>query len=121
MIGRSSRAGRLVLSYGQPSYCKLFGRSRSHFAVHHGGRARRRVDLSGEEKLVETPHTGPCPDSVVLAELTRAFAGQLPRRAVADEVERAARELRGQVPNGCLAELLHRLAAHRLGRLSATR
>ena len=78
-------------------------------------------DLSGEEEPVETLQTGPCPDAVVLAELVRSFAGQLPRRVVADEVDRAARELRGQVPPGSLAELMHRLAAHRLGRLAATR
>ena len=76
---------------------------------------------SGEEELVEIPDTGPRPDSGVLAELSRAFAGQLPRGVVADEVGRAPRELRGQVPSGSLPELLHQLAAHRLGRLAARR
>lgn len=61
------------------------------------------------------------PDSAVVAELTLAFAGRLPHRVIADEVGRAARELHGQVPTGSLAELLHRLAVHRLDRLAATR
>ena len=44
-----------------------------------------------------------------------------PPPRVADEVGRATRELRGQVPAGALAKLLHRLAAHRLDRLAAAR
>jgi hypothetical protein len=74
-----------------------------------------------KEEQVDSPHTGQEPDSAVVAELTRAFAGRLPDRVVADEVGRAACELRGQVPSGALAELLHRLAAHRLDRLAAAR
>ena len=59
-------------------------------------------------------------DAVLVDELVAAFAGRVSRRVVADEVERAARELYGQVPTGARPELLHRLVAHRLAWLTAS-
>lgn len=52
--------------------------------------------------------------SEVTRRLTEEFAGLVPDDIVRLEVAIAARELRGQVPSGSLAEMLHRLAEHRL-------
>ena len=57
----------------------------------------------------------------IVADLLAVFDGLLPRRVVLDEIGRAERELRGQIPAGARAEMLHRLAAHRLGRRVAAR
>ncbi|WP_300017427.1 hypothetical protein [Pseudonocardia sp.] len=46
--------------------------------------------------------------------LTEEFAGLVPPDVVGSEVAAAARELRGQVPEGSLDEMLHRLASYRL-------
>ena len=48
------------------------------------------------------------------AHLVDEYAGVLRRPVVEAEVAAAARELRGQVPPGSLAEMLHRLVAYRL-------
>jgi hypothetical protein len=46
--------------------------------------------------------------------LSEEFAAALPREVVEAEVAAAERELRGQVPEGAVAELLHRLVECRL-------
>lgn len=46
--------------------------------------------------------------------LAQEFAALLPRTVVRHEVGVAERELSGQVPDGALEELMHRLAAQRL-------
>ncbi|MBW0089425.1 hypothetical protein I4I73_10570 [Pseudonocardia sp. KRD-184] len=46
--------------------------------------------------------------------LDQEFAALLPRAVVRHEVGVAERELSGQVPDGALEELMHRLAAQRL-------
>lgn len=62
-----------------------------------------------------TVHDLPSVDrSDVTRRLAEEFAGLVPDDVVRLEVEIAARELRGQVPDGALAEMLHRLAAQRL-------
>lgn len=62
-----------------------------------------------------TVHDLPSVDrSDVTRRLTEEFSGLVPDDVVRLEVEIAARELRGQVPTGALAEMLHRLAAQRL-------
>ncbi|GAA2570946.1 hypothetical protein [Pseudonocardia hydrocarbonoxydans] len=62
-----------------------------------------------------TVHDLPSVDrSDVTRRLTEEFTGLVPDDVVRLEVEIAARELRGQVPDGALAEMLHRLAAQRL-------
>jgi hypothetical protein len=50
----------------------------------------------------------------VVERLVAEFAGVRPRAAVEAEVAAAGRELRGQVPAGAMAEMLHRLVAARL-------
>lgn len=47
-------------------------------------------------------------------DLGEQFAATLPRAVVEAEVATAERELTGQVPEGSLAELLHRLVVCRL-------
>lgn len=59
-------------------------------------------------------------DAAVVDELVSVFADRMSRRVIAAEVERATLELSGQVPAGALPELLHRLVAHRLARLTAS-
>lgn len=73
----------------------------------------------GKEKPVEDGRGGSAPDSLV-ADLARMFA-DLPRRVVVDEVDAAANELHGQVSTASMDELLHRLAAYRLGRRTVLR
>ena len=50
----------------------------------------------------------------VTEQLSGEFAATLPRAVVAAEVATAERELRGRVPAGSVAELLHRLVLCRL-------
>lgn len=50
----------------------------------------------------------------VVEELVADFAGVLPAPVVAAAVRDARRELHGQVPDGAMDELVHRLAGHRL-------
>lgn len=52
--------------------------------------------------------------SEVTRRLTEEFSGLVPADVVRREVAVAAKELRGQVPAGALAEMLHRLASYRL-------
>ncbi|HZG92005.1 MAG TPA: hypothetical protein VEZ42_17475 [Pseudonocardia sp.] len=52
--------------------------------------------------------------TAVVDRLVAEFAGVLPREAVEAEVAEADRELRGQVPGGAMAELVHRLVTARL-------
>jgi hypothetical protein len=56
---------------------------------------------------------GPELDAVV-DRLVSEFAGVRSRHAVEAEIEAADRELRGQVPQGAIPEMLHRLVAARL-------
>lgn len=59
------------------------------------------------------PELRPDLDAVV-ERLVAEFADLRPRAVVEAEVAEADRELRGQVPEGAMAELLHRLVAARL-------
>ncbi len=52
-------------------------------------------------------------------DLAARFATTLPRWVVEAEVAVAERELRGQIPDGALAELLHRLVDVRLRQRTA--
>jgi hypothetical protein len=52
--------------------------------------------------------------TAVVDRLVIQFADVMPRGAVEAEVAAADRELRGQVPSGAMAEMLHRLVAARL-------
>jgi hypothetical protein len=52
--------------------------------------------------------------SRVAVDLAAEFAGLLPLDTVTAEVATAERDLRGQVVPAALAEMLHRLADHRL-------
>jgi hypothetical protein len=61
------------------------------------------------------PACGHDPDLVAVVDrLVSEFAGLRSRDAVEAEVEEADRELRGQVPQGAVPEMLHRLVAARL-------
>jgi hypothetical protein len=53
--------------------------------------------------------------TAVTDRLVIEFADVVPRGAVEAEVAAADRELRGQVPTGAMAEMLHRLVAVRIG------
>ncbi|MCO1661202.1 hypothetical protein [Pseudonocardia humida] len=50
----------------------------------------------------------------LIEHLSEEFAAALPRAVVEAEVATAERELRGQVPDGAVAEMLHRLVDCRL-------
>jgi hypothetical protein len=64
---------------------------------------------------MHAPVRGPGPElTAVVDRLVREFATVAPRGAVEAEVAAADRELRGQVPEGGFAEMLHRLVAARL-------
>ncbi|MDQ2586755.1 hypothetical protein [Saccharothrix yanglingensis] len=52
-----------------------------------------------------------------IGRLTAEFHDVLPREVVTDTVLAARRDLEGQVAGEALAEMLHRLAHHRLTRL----
>ena len=52
--------------------------------------------------------------TAVTDRLVIEFADVMPRGVVEAEVAAADRELRGQVPTGAMAEMLHRLVAARL-------
>jgi hypothetical protein len=52
--------------------------------------------------------------SAICTDLAAEFAGLLPRSSVETEVRVAAAELAGQVPDGAVGELLHRLVECRL-------
>lgn len=56
----------------------------------------------------------------VAERLMVTYDGIVPLRMVTNVVLEAARDLRGQVPPGALAEMLHQLAHHRLESLSPT-
>ncbi len=61
------------------------------------------------------PARGLEPELAAVADrLVAEFAGVLPRDAVEVEVAAAGQELRGQVPGGAMAEMLHRLVSARL-------
>lgn len=53
-------------------------------------------------------------DAAVCADLTREFVELLPRTVVEAEIRLAREELSGQVPDGAVGELLHRLVECRL-------
>ena len=64
---------------------------------------------------MHAPARGLEPDlAAVVERLVAEFADQRPREEVEAEVAAADRELRGQVPAGAMAEMLHRLVAARL-------
>ena len=52
--------------------------------------------------------------AAVCADLSREFVGLLPRSVVDAEIRVAQEELAGQVPDGAVGELLHRLVECRL-------
>lgn len=52
--------------------------------------------------------------------LVREFHGRVPADTVAAEIDTAERELRGQVPDGALEEMVYRLVAHRLHHVEPT-
>jgi hypothetical protein len=64
---------------------------------------------------MSAPALGHGPELVAVVDrLVSEFAGVRSRDAVEAEVAAADRELRGQVPQGAIPEMLHRLVAARL-------
>lgn len=70
--------------------------------------------MSLERPLI-TQHDRYCLEAV--GRLAAEFDGVLPREVVAGTVLAARRDLEGQVAREALAEMLHRLAHHRLDRM----
>ncbi|WP_309117971.1 hypothetical protein [Saccharothrix sp.] len=60
-------------------------------------------------------HSDPLVADTVIR-LAAEFGGRVPRRVVASTVVAARRDLEGQVAPEAVAEMLHRLAHHRLDR-----
>ncbi|MDQ2586841.1 hypothetical protein [Saccharothrix yanglingensis] len=56
-----------------------------------------------------------------LTRLTAEFRGRVPKGVVACTVLEARHDLQGQIRPGALAELLHRLAHHRLDAMVSAR